>query len=159
MSPITIATYKPGMETEIHQLIRRVYDEFVAVDYSEAGNRFFYDWIEPSKIAERQRNRRNMLVALAEDKPIGVIEVRENLYVSLLFVDKRYQGQGVAKLLFREAVKECLERNPALEKMLVHASPFSIPIYKRLGFVETGAMQEENGIKYLPMEVKVSKNS
>jgi len=45
----------------------------------------------------------------------------------------------------------------AIERIYVHASPFSIPIYRKLGFYETDIMQEENGIRYLPMEMEVKK--
>ena len=44
-----------------------------------------------------------------------------------------------------------------LDKFYVHASPYSIPIYKKLGFIETDKILEENGIKYLPMEMTIKK--
>lgn len=157
MDQITIVSYQPGHEKDIHKLIKKVYDEFVSMDYSEAGNRFFYDWIEPSKIAERQKNQRNILVAVADAAIIGMIEIRDNKYISLLFVDKTYHGKGIAKKLFQEALKNCLQKDPGLEKFYVHASPFSIPVYEKLGFVGTDIMQEENGIRYLPMEMVINK--
>jgi GNAT superfamily N-acetyltransferase len=157
MGTIKIKKYKKGQETAIHLLIKRVYDEFVSIDYSNEGNKFFYDWIEPSRIAERQKSQINLLVALVDSKIIGMIETRDNKYISLLFVDKDYQGHGIAKKLFHESLKTCITRDAALEKFYVHASPFSIPIYKKLGFIETDNMQEENGIKYLPMEMKINK--
>jgi predicted GNAT family N-acyltransferase len=155
MDRIRIEKYQSGQETMIHQLIKRVYDEFVAVDYCEEGNRFFYDWIQPSKIAERQRSGRNIWVARVQSDLIGVIETRENKYISLLFVDKTYQGKGIAKKLLDKALKEIIRRVPDTDTVLVHASPFSIPVYEKLGFVATDSMQEENGIKYLPMELKI----
>ena len=45
-----------------------------------------------------------------------------------------------------------------LDKFYVHASPYSIPVYKKMGFIETGNMMEENGIKYLPMEMTIKHN-
>jgi GNAT superfamily N-acetyltransferase len=155
MKELKISGYQPGDEMSIHQLIKKVYDEFVSIDYSDKGTRFFYDWIEPSKIAERQQKERNILIAEVEDRMIGVIEIRDNNHISLLFVDKEYQGQGIAKKLFRESLKNCLLKDPTLDKFYVHASPFSIPIYTKLGFYETDSMQEVNGIKYLPMEMQI----
>ncbi len=152
MKNIEISDYHSGQELEIHNLIKRVYDEFVSVDYSPAGNQFFYDWIDPSKIAERQLFKRTIFIALADSEIIGMIEIRDNNTISLLFVDKTFQGQGIARKLFHTALKSCLLNDPTLEKFYVHASPFSIPIYKKLGFAETDIMQEQNGIKYLPME-------
>jgi GNAT superfamily N-acetyltransferase len=152
MNTIRIEKYQSGQEIMIHQLIKRVFDEFVAIDYCEEGNRFFHDWIQPSKIAERQHNAINLWVALTDRKLVGMLEIRDNKYISLLFVDKEYQGKGIAKKLVAESVKEIIRRDPACEKIYVHASPFSIPVYKKMGFTEMDHMQVDNGIKYLPME-------
>jgi predicted GNAT family N-acyltransferase len=141
----------------IHQLIKKVFDEFVSIDYSEEGNRFFYEWIKPSKIAERQLKEINLWVAFIDSKLVGMIEIRDNKYISLLFVYKEYQGQGIAKKLFDKSLKEIIRRDPKLDKFYVHASPYSIPIYKKMGFTETGNIQVENGIKYLPMEMTINK--
>jgi GNAT superfamily N-acetyltransferase len=157
MNTIRIERYQSGQEIMIHQLIKKVYDEFVSLDYSDEGNRFFYEWIKPSKIAERQCNQINLWVAFIDSKLIGMIEIRDNKYISLLFIDKEYQGQGIAKKLFDKSLKEIIRRDPKLDKFYVHASPYSIPIYKKMGFIETDNMQEENGMKYLPMEMTIKK--
>lgn len=97
-----------------------------------------------------------MLVAIIDSKIAGVIETRDNNYISLLFVDKAFHGQGIAGKLFRKALFNCKKINPELNKFYVHASPFSVPVYKKLGFTETDLMQEQNGIKYLPMEMEIA---
>lgn len=155
MESIKIEKYQEGQETEIYQLIKRVYDEFVSPDYPNEGNQFFYDWIQPGRIAERQAEGRNMLIATSSAGIIGVIEIRGNNTISLLFVDKEYQGRGIAKKLFQKSLENAIQNDSALDKFYVHASPYSIPIYKKLGFNEAGSLQEENGIKYMPMERRV----
>jgi GNAT superfamily N-acetyltransferase len=155
MATIRIEQYRSGQETEIYQLIKKVYNEFVAIDYSEKGNKVFYDWIEPVKIASRQKDRVNVWLAFIETKLVGMIEIRDNNHISLLFVDKEHHGQGIAKQLFYESLKECIHRDPNLDAFFVNASPYSVPIYRKLGFVETDTMQEEFGIKYFPMKMKI----
>lgn len=155
MDKVKIEYYQKGQETEIHQLIRTVYDEFVSGDYTEEGNQFFYDWIHPLRIAERQQSCKSLLVAKVDSELAGMIEIRDNNTISLLFVDKAYQRQGIARRLLREFLKECTGREVIPERVYVHASPFSVPVYKKLGFVETDATQEENGIKYIPMEMRI----
>ncbi|MBN2612374.1 MAG: GNAT family N-acetyltransferase [Bacteroidales bacterium] len=157
MDTIKIEKYQKGQETEIYQLIKRVYDEFVSYEYTMEGNQFFYDWIQPDKIAQRQAENRNMLTATSGIKIVGVIEIRDNNRISLLFVDKEYQGQGIAKRLFHESLKFLIQNDSAPGKFYVHASPCSIPIYKKLGFIETESLQENHGIKYMPMEKKIKK--
>jgi GNAT superfamily N-acetyltransferase len=155
MEPIKIEMYRPGQEEAVYRLIRKVYDEFVAIDYVEAGNLFFYDWIKPEAIAARQVNSVNLLVAKVGSEIAGMIEMRNNNTVSLLFVDKLFHGYGIARNLFDNALKMCLQREPRPTELFVHASPFSIPVYEKLGFIATSVMQEENGIRYLPMKMAV----
>jgi GNAT superfamily N-acetyltransferase len=155
MQNLKIIPFKEGQEIAVNTLIRNVYNEFVAPDYTAEGNRFFYDWIEPAKIKERQTNGRTMLLAMVGTTLAGIIEIRDNNHISLLFTSKAYQGRGIARTLLHEAMKACLQNNPDLTAFYVHASPFSVPIYRKLGFVETNIMQENNGIRYIPMEMRV----
>ena len=136
----------------IHQLIKKVYDEYVSCDYTEEGNNFFYNWIAPEKIAERQKDSINIWLALIDTELVGMIEIRENKFISLLFVDKQYQRRGIAKHLFKEAIQHLIQNNAKPNKFYVHASPYSIPVYKSMGFIANGSMQQKHGIKYLPME-------
>jgi len=54
MNNVKIEEYKKGEEDAISLLIQTVYDEFVSIDYSDEGNKFFNEWIEPAKIATQQ---------------------------------------------------------------------------------------------------------
>lgn len=158
MNNLIITPYEEGFEYEINQLIRKVYDEFVAPDYSDEGNQYFYEWIEPENIAARQKENRNILIATLRNKLAGVIEIRQNSRISLLFVDKSFHKQGIARKLFDLALKNSLLKDPDLKRYYVHASPYSIPVYKKLGFIEMGKIMIQNGIKYLPMEMIISQN-
>jgi predicted GNAT family N-acyltransferase len=157
MNNLIIAPYESGIEYEINKLIRKVYDEFVAPDYSDEGNQHFYEWIKPENIAERQKENRNILVAKVNNKLAGMIEIRQNNRISLLFVDKQYQKHGIARQLFERSLKNSHINDPDLNRYFVHASPYSIPVYKKIGFIETGEMTIQNGISYLPMEIILSK--
>lgn len=156
MSTLRIEKYQKGQEDLIYQLIKKVYDAYVSIDYSEEGNAFFYDWIHPSKIAERQIDQTNIWVAFKGSLLVGMIEIRDNTFISLLFVDKNHQRQGIAKKLFDESLKAILQRDNTINKFYVHASPYSIPIYRKLGFIEIDTMRKENGINYLPMEMIIT---
>lgn len=153
INAIKIDPFKIRQECAINELIRRVYDEFVAPDYSIDGNECFYDWILPGKIADRQKNCVNLFVATVDSQIVGMVETRDDKYVSLLFVDKLYHRMGIAKALFKTALENCLSRDSTFKKFYVHASPYSINVYVRLGFKDTGGIRVENGIKYLPMEM------
>lgn len=153
---ISIEKYRLGIEVELSILIKKVYDEFVAPDYSDEGNTFFYDFIQPKNILERQKRYPAILVAKYNSKIVGMIELRDNSYISLLFVEKEFQGQGIARSLYREALHVLIPLDLRPTQFYVHASPYSIPMYRKLGFCETDSMKEEHGIKYLPMVAKTT---
>lgn len=151
---IEIFEFKKGDGFDINELIKKVYDEFVSIDYTEEGNKFFYNFIQAENFVDRYEKSNNIiLIAKQAGKTIGIIEIRSNNQISLLFVDKLYHGQGIARKLFDDALKRCKLRNKNIDKFYVHASPFSIPVYERLGFYKTDEMKEDFGLKYLPMEM------
>ncbi len=147
-----IRPFVPGDEYEIYRLIKRVYGEFVSADCTEEGNKFFYDWIAPEYIARRQHGQNNLFVTTETSGIVGMIETRDDQNITLMFVDKEHQGRGIARKLFEKTLENCRKRNKSLKKFYVHASPYSVQVYEKLGFVATNVMQEEHGIQYLPME-------
>lgn len=154
--PIFITNFEFGQENEIHQLVKTVFDEFVAPDYSAEGVDFFYDWITPESILKRQQEERKILVALVDSKIVGIIELRNLNHISLLFVDKAYHRMGIASSLFKEAVFKILNCNPLIENIYVFSSPYAIPMYTKMGFIKTDSLQIKHGIKYLPMQRKIA---
>jgi GNAT superfamily N-acetyltransferase len=153
MPGIEIKLFTPGQEQIVSQLIKEVYDEFVAPDYTKEGNIFFYAYINPEAIFSRQCIQNNILLAFMDGILAGMIEMRDHSRVSLLFTRKEFMQKGIAQKLLHEAIHLCLLRNPDLKSISVHASPFSIPIYQKLGFIPISTMQEANGILYMPMEM------
>lgn len=155
MNNINFKRYQNGQEQDIYNFVKKVYDEFVSDDYSDEGDCFFYDWISPSNIASRQKEEITILTAISDGNIVGMIEIRENKNISLLFVDKEFQRQGIAKELFHHAIKDCLQKDKQLKTFHVNASPYSVSIYKKIGFVEKNTMQVQFGIKYVPMEMQI----
>jgi predicted GNAT family N-acyltransferase len=153
---ILINNFIPGEETELSELIKVVYDEFVAPDYTSEGNVFFYDYIQPEKILERFLGKNEIvLTAKCDNIIIGVLDVKNKSHISLLFVAKNFQGKGVSSMLMNEYLKRIASL--AIDKITVHASPYSVKIYEKLGFSAVSDMLEENGIRYLPMTRLVKK--
>jgi GNAT superfamily N-acetyltransferase len=155
MSAIEIRRFEPGQETIVSQLIKEVFDEFVAPGYTGEGNAFFHAFVEPETIRQRQAIQNSIFLAYLEGNLAGMIEMRDNSTVSLLFTRKEFMGLGIAGNLLKEGIALCRNRNEHLDRIFVHASPYSIPIYQKLGFSTDAVMQEAHGITYLPMEMKI----
>jgi GNAT superfamily N-acetyltransferase len=159
MPLFTIEKFTLGEEHSFSALVRRVFDEFVAPGYTAEGNRFFCDFIEPSKIRERSLNGNILLCAKHNETIIGIIEIRDGYHICLLFVEKAWQGKGVARALFNEALRLCRDAPGAPDFFEVNASPFSEEIYARLGFKKVQELQEVNGMKFVPMRMDLEQTA
>jgi ribosomal protein S18 acetylase RimI-like enzyme len=142
---------KPGEESEVFDLVFRTFTEFIAPHYSRAGVLEFLKYIRPGYLLERLQKDHFFLLATAQRKIIGIIEVRESSHISLLFVDRQFQQRGIARELLRRAFRMCLKKKPDLSKITVNASPNSVRIYQRLGFRPAGSEQVKRGIRYTSM--------
>ena len=58
-----------------------------------------------------------------------------------------YQKQGIGKQLW-----EYLKENSSNDEFTVNSSPFAVPVYHKLGFVDTNTEQLTDGIRYTPMK-------
>jgi ribosomal protein S18 acetylase RimI-like enzyme len=148
---------KPGEESEVFDLVFRTFTEFIAPHYSRAGILEFMKYIRPGYLLERLQKDHLVLLATAQRKIIGIIEVRGNSHISLLFVDKQFQRRGVARELLRRTLRICVKEKPDLSKISVNASPNSVRIYQRLGFRPAGSEQVKRGIRFTPMTLELSK--
>jgi predicted GNAT family N-acyltransferase len=155
MDDFNIDSFKKGEEFLISDLIKSVYNECVAPDYSAAGNNFFYAYIDPAQLADRFSNGNALLTAKINGTIIGMLELRDQNHISLLFVNKLWHGKGIAKKLVKKAVSLVLEKDKSIRFFEVNASPFSEKIYAKMGFKKTDDMQNVNGLKFVPMIMEI----
>ena len=144
-------------KSEIKQaldLASRVFAEFVAVDYSERGNKSFNDYlkIKYDEVSNDVQTGHKRIWGYYENgEIIGVIATRDTSHIALMFVDKQHHRRGIAKKLYDTVLYE-IRKNPDVARITVNSSPYAVKIYERLGFVKTDEQQEhENGIVYVPM--------
>ena len=141
----------PADAEAVSRLILDSFGEFIAGDYSDEGRDEFTRHVQPEAIVDRSRSNHFVLVALAGERPAGVIELRDNDHVSLLFVDSRFQRHGVARELLMRALSVARPAKPGLDRVTVNSSRFGVPIYEKLGFRQTGPERSVNGIVFIPM--------
>ena len=140
--------------SQYSNMINNVFDEFVGKDYSIQGNCTFKEFIEPQNILERFNNGVNQFyIAKYDNEIIGVLEIKNKDHISLFFVKKEFQGQGIGKKLFEIHVNS-IKNNEEIKIITVNSSIYAEKIYSKLRFVKTNEIQEKCGIKYIPMEYK-----
>lgn len=148
-------------ETEInkaHNLVESVFDRFIAPGFSNEGIDEFKDYITPERLADRLNAGNHFRVAEIAGELVGLIEVRNEQHVALLFVKADHQRKGVARLLLNEVVKICLQANPDLKRVTVNSSPNARHAYRRMGFAPASEEQEFNGIRFTPMSLDLVKS-
>lgn len=78
---------------------------------------------------------------------VGVLGIRQPTHICLLFVDKHYQRQGIARDLFN-SWKKTLEYPISIT---VNSSPNAVPAYEKMGFSPINSAQTVDGITFVPM--------
>lgn len=146
---------KPAEINSFAALVNNVFDEFVGNDYSDEGKNSFKDYLKPEAISTRLTEKTSrFFIAKIESELVGVLEIKNKSHVSLFFVKKEFQKQGIGKKLFADYKKLLQQNNPEIKIMDVNSSFYAEPIYAKLGFARTDSPQEKNGIKYIPMKLE-----
>jgi len=142
---------KSGEESAVCALVTRVFNEFVAPDYSDDGVEEFLKYVEPNSLLARSQENHFVLIATLLEEIVGMIEVRDHSHISLLFVDKRFQRIGIGKELLRKSLEVCFSHKQGLSQISVNSSPYAVEVYRKLGFRRQGPRQTVQGICFDPM--------
>lgn len=132
-------------------LVWHVFLEFEAPDYSEQGVKEFWNSIHD----EEYLNKLRIYGAFEDEQILGMIATRNaGGHIALFFVDGNYQRQGIGKKLFSLVSEDNIGGS-----ITVNSSPFAVPIYHRLGFVDTNSERVTNGLRYTPMRINFKNQS
>ena len=137
-------------------LVGEVFQEFVAPDYSEEGNVTFKKFIEYGSIIKKlDSGEMKIWGSFTNHKLSGVIATLKTNHICMLFVRKEYQRQGIARGLLENVIDTCrLDKN--INSITVNSSPYAVEAYRHLGFKDVSTEQTLNGIRFTPMEYRIS---
>ena len=144
---------KSGEQAAVVDLVLRVFAEFVAPRYSQEGVAEFRKFVCADALADRFVAGNLFLLAESGQRIIGVIEMRKDGHIALLFVEKSFQRRGIARELLRKSIEICMRRDPDLQRMIVNSSLNAVTAYERIGFKAIEKEQVKNGIRFAPMEL------
>ena len=140
---------------ETLSLVREVFLEYEAPDYSDEGVEEFMRFIE-SKAIKEMLSEKIMRIWTCENDGIiigmlagGIKEGKNHIF--LLFVDKRYHRKGIARQLLNMMTEQS---NPS--EIRVNSSPYAVEVYRRLGFSDIDTEQTVNGLRFTPMISAIS---
>lgn len=146
---------EPHDASAVSNLVTNVFCEAVITHFDAEGIADMLHSVSPENLVWRLHNGYFTLLAELNQQIVGMVEVREDDHVMLLFVDSSCQGRGIGAKLLQLAIRECRLRKPDLERMTVSATPNAIGFYEKEGFQATTALQHERGMRFLPMTLPI----
>ena len=155
---ISYVPMKAGEQDIAVDLVLRVFNDFVAPQYPEEGIEEFKKYVNSEAVGNRLKDGNIFILAKDGNKTVGIIEMRNNSHIALLFVERDCQRQGIAGELVRRAIAVCLEMNPQPDKITVNSSPNAYDAYYSIGFRGERAVKTVNGIQFIPMELDLINN-
>lgn len=137
-------------ETAI-MLTYRVFTKFDAPSFSETGIEKFRAFIYDENLKKRfEEGLFQVVGAFHGSRMVGVIALRDNSHISLLFVDEDYQNAGIGGLLVKHLLVYCY-RKLNQNRVTVNSSPYAVEFYHHLGFRDIGGQIDDGGIFFTPM--------
>ncbi len=125
-------------------LIWTTFLQFEAPDYTDEGIHSFRDFIENEETIKHLE----FFGAYENDELRGVIATNENRkHICCFFVQAKYHRQGIGRKLWQYI----LNNSPNV-LFTVNSSPYAVPFYHRLGFMDMDSEQLTDGIRYTPMK-------
>ena len=144
----------PSEAGAVSVLILSSFDEFIGPEYTPQGVEEFRRYVGAGAISERVGRDHFVMVADTGRDLAGMIEIRENNHVALLFVGTTFHRRGIARALLNHALVEARAARPDLERVTVNSSRHGVPAYERLGFRQTSPERTVNGIVFIPMAMR-----
>ncbi len=156
-TPYQIRTAHRDEWEDAMALAWRTFLRFEAQDYPPEGVRNFERFVSDQTIYRMFIiGSYHLFVAYAGTKLVGMITLRDDSHISLLFVDEKYHRQGIGRALV-QCVSDFLVSESRASRMTVNASPYGVEFYHKLGFRDVRPQEQKDGIIYTPMELVLSR--
>lgn len=149
--PYEIRWAKPDEWSEVMDMVWATFMKFDASDYTDEGIASFKEFITDEDIHKAFiKGTYQIMVALDNEKIIGMGSVRDRNRLSLLFVDGDYHYKNIGRSIMRKLCgylrNECGEYS-----ISVKASPYAVEFYKKIGFRITSPEKTYSGIRVTSM--------
>lgn len=149
--PYQLRFILPEEWEEAMGLAWRTFLRYEAGDYTEEGIEHFLDFITDTGLKRMfDYGAYQVMGAFWNGKMAGMIALRNESHISLLFVDQKYHFQGIARNLMN-AMCNYVKSELGRYRVTVNSSPYAVGFYHKVGFADTGPQTHADGIIYTPM--------
>lgn len=133
---------------EVNQLIKKIFLEETLTQITAQGYENFLNFISYKSLTTRLARGSKIWLYKIQTELIGILEINNNNHIFLYFVKKNYRGQKIGKALFDYA------KSQVSGDITANATDYALPIYLKLGFVQTGLPSNRGGIIVSPVLYK-----
>ncbi len=138
---------------EAIHLIWKVFVQYNAKDYPKEGADSFAEFITDETLHRMFIiGEYKMFLIIINGTIIGVITLRDQTHISLLFVEGGYHCKGMGKMMI-DYMKEYVQYAYQSTHLTVNAAPSAIKFYEHVGFVHTRNPFVQKGILVAPMQL------
>lgn len=134
-------------------LMVNVYKKFNQGEATKEGLQEYVNSVHPDKVPLNKLytklNKPIAFVAVDKEKIIGIVRGTPDR-INSLFVDGKYQKQGVGKKLVEFFVSASKKSGATFIK--VRSSVFAVPFYEAMGFKKTTGLRRPHGMKMYNMK-------
>ena len=153
MTPYEIRRLQPSEVDAALDLAMETYLEFEAPDYGPEGvitfRRDIYDNAAFRTACMDGTNR--MWGALLDGRIIGLMAMRGESHIVLVFTHRDHHRQGVASAILQALLADVRRESPDLRRLTLNSSPYGLPFYLHAGFKPADAEKTINGIRFTAM--------
>ena len=137
---------------KVSEFIWDIFEDSISGLYDSLGREVFFDYIHPEKLRERYEEiqRFSQVLVLREGEIVGWMEVRDSFHISMLFVKKKIQRQGIGRKLVTLAEENAIFNGNRF--ITLNSSPNSIGAYISMGFAQQSDLCMINGVKFFEMK-------
>ena len=128
-----------------------VFLKYESKEYGREGTEAFLNFISDELLYKLfLQGHYKLIVALCDDRIVGVASLRNGTHLSLLFVDDKYHRRGIARAMMYRFKDYLVGKGESF--ITVNASPYATEFYHKVGFVSEGPMQKKDGMIFTPMK-------
>ncbi|MBR5579083.1 MAG: GNAT family N-acetyltransferase [Lachnospiraceae bacterium] len=125
---------------------------FQTKEYGKEGRKSFYDFISDRALKNFfLKDVYQLFVAIKKERIIGIITLRNECHISLLFVDKDHQRNGVGSALV-QYLSDYVLYEKGIDYITVDSAPSAMEFYHKIGFWDLAPMQTKAGISSTAMK-------
>ncbi len=136
----------------VKKLAWNTFLKYEAEDYGVEGTRSFREFLDDEKLHRMfLLGEYIVFIATYKDELLGMISLRSQNHISLLFVAEHFQHMGIGSALIRWA-EHYLHKDMGEDKITVDAAPYAVECYHGLGYQDVDVERCIDGIRFTSME-------